>query len=649
MSKIRILSEEVFNKIAAGEVVERPASVVKELVENAIDAGARSIKINVERAGAKLISVTDDGSGMDADDALLCLEPHATSKISTAADIFSVRSLGFRGEAIPSIASVSAFTVRTRPHGSPEGCETVSRGGKVLSSKPAGCAPGTEMIVRDLFFNTPARKKFLKTPATEEKHIQETVTLLALPWPGISFELTMDGQKVFFSPGGKDVRPRIRTLLGRETEENLIPVDHKTERGFEISGLTAKHGFTRGSRREQKIFVNGRAVESLPVYRGIRDAYGGLADKGRFPPAVLFIKVDPSVVDVNVHPAKRELRFSDDNAAEEAVREAVLSALKMFMSPGAGMPSRLTIGSILSAASVSYTPKSAGPSFEQKPLFTGPSEETVRTAPQERPSSGPPPPPSPEPGPPPGSGSGKDSAAPEISRDYSAAPETASRPAPDESNRREDIAVCRTRPPETRFQGAEPELPGSGPVRVMGFLSDTYIVASSAAGLLLIDQHAAHERVLYERILKNTGSAAASQRLLFPITVELSRAETAFLLKSSKIFESLGFEVEPLSGNSVLLNAAPAAMGQNNAGGLLKDILEELQEKNAAQGKVSGSDIAAAACAAAVKANAPLTIEEARGLIRQMARCDMPYICPHGRPTVINLSLKELEKRFGRK
>ncbi|MDD2524637.1 MAG: DNA mismatch repair endonuclease MutL, partial [Endomicrobiaceae bacterium] len=328
MGKIRVLPEHVCNRIAAGEVIERPASVVKELVENALDAGALTVRVNIEKSGTKLIAVSDDGSGMDPDDALQCLEPHATSKIFTEKDILEISTFGFRGEAVPSIASIARFTIRTRQKESLEGTEVTSIGGKVVSAAPAGCAPGTEMIVKDLFFNTPARKKFLRSGPTEDSHIQESLMMLSLSNPHVSFELVMDGRKAFSSPASDTLLPRIRSFFGQEMEKGLMPLKYSAS-DIKVSGYIARHGFTRTSRREQRIFINGRPVEALPVYQGIRDGYGSLVEKGRFPPVLLFLRVDPLMIDVNVHPAKRDIRFKNPQLVSSVVSEAVRSTLRI--------------------------------------------------------------------------------------------------------------------------------------------------------------------------------------------------------------------------------------------------------------------------------------------------------------------------------
>ncbi len=617
MSVIKVLSDDISNRIAAGEVIERPASVVKELVENAIDAGADRVIVKIAKAGSKLVAVTDNGGGMDRDDALLCLEPHATSKITTADDIMAIRSLGFRGEAIPSIASVARFTVRTRRQEDMEGTEVIMEGGKLVANGPCGCAPGTEITVRDLFFNIPARKKFLRSPATEEKHIQECICLLALPYPQVTFELLFDGRRALSSPGHQDLIPRIGDFFGKNLADALLPVDYEHS-GVKVTGYTARHGFTRTSRREQRVFVNGRPVEALPVFRGIRDAYGSLVEKGRFPPTVLFIRIDPVLVDVNVHPAKREVRFRQEQIISHAVAEAIRQALhKAAPIPAPAEWNRpspdepvVPVKAILDGAVVDYNLKG----------------EDVQSMPMPRFSNrgrfpGPPPPPRP--------------ATPELGIDV---PEPVQRT----SETPEPI-------PEMPVSFAsQVEFPGSGTLTILGFLGDTYILAAAESGLIIIDQHAAHERVLYERILHGSEGQVNSQRLLLPITLELSRTESRFIAKHGNIFEQLGFEAEALSENTVMLNAIPAALSQNNAGGLFRDILSELSDSGELPKNLAPAEVAKAACGAAVKAHDKLSLAEAKSLIRQMSECDLPYSCPHGRPTIINISYKELEKRFGR-
>lgn len=619
MSKIKVLSENISNRIAAGEVIERPASVVKELVENAIDAGALNIKINIEKAGSKLIAVTDDGSGMDADDALLCLEPHATSKIHTEKDIHGVITFGFRGEAIPSVASVSRFTLRTRTEDSLEGNEVVVQGGKFIKAAPVGCAPGTEIIVRDLFFNTPARKKFLKTIPTEEKHIQETVYLLSLPYPNVSFELTMDGHRVFSSPGHDDLMPRIKSYFGKQYSDSMLPLNYSWA-GITISGFTARHGFTRNTRREQRTFVNGRAVEALAIFRGIREGYGGIVDKGRFPPCVLFIKMDPFMMDVNVHPAKREVRFRNELDIVRAISGAIRQCLRNAPGPTVTVDPSLNLKSVLQGADISYSLKLESPDFDFAP-------ETTEVAAR--------------------SETDYYTPAPEARRPQFHTPEIDLNIENQVDTQSETPAAM---PSAFSLGSNDLVFPDSGKIEIMGFVDSTYIIASSDSGLLIVDMHAAHERVLYEKILNGCQQESiAAQRLLFPVTIELSRAEAAFISKHSGIFASIGFEIEEFSSNTIMINSIPHGLKQDNISGLIHDILSELAENGSVSGKVDMNVVARSACIAAVKAHDRLTFQEARSLLHQMSACELPFSCPHGRPTIINISLKELEKRFGRK
>ena len=610
MSRIKVLSENISNRIAAGEVIERPASVVKELVENSIDSGASAIVVEIEKAGRKLIAVTDNGSGMDKDDALMCLEPHATSKIKCADDIDNIITLGFRGEAIPSIASVSHFSLTTRLHDSLEGFGVNVRGGKVLAAEPAGCAPGTRIEARELFFNVPARKKFLHADATEERHIQEILYMLSLPYPGISFELIMDGRKIFSSPAHDNLMPRIKTFFGKSYAEHMLPVNY-SDAGISVNGFVARHGLTRSSRREQRTFFNGRPVEAPPAYRGIRDGFGGLLEKGRFAPCILFIRLSPHDIDINVHPAKREVRLKNEYKVSGVITEAVRAALRQSPAPSVTLDARIPLKSLLNGAQINYEI----PTAEQADLQFD----------TDIPVSSP------------------------VYADIPAEPEEDFAPEPAKTNIQEPPFPSPEPVPSISVDNTALNLPGSGNVQILGFIDETYILGISTDGLLIIDQHAAHERVMFERLLNAARRGVASQQLLLPIALELSRAEATFVSKYSESFLKLGFEVEPLSSNTVMLNAIPGSLSQENAGGLLRDMLSELLEEGKASSKLDMEALAMASCKAAVKAHDRLTLEEARSLFRQMAECELPFSCPHGRPTIINISVRELERRFGRK
>ena len=652
MSKIRQLSDEVCNKIAAGEVVERPASIVKELVENSLDAGARKITVTIEDGGRRAISVADDGEGMDADDALLCLDPHSTSKISSEADIFDIASFGFRGEAIPSIAAVTRLTIRTRRRETPEGVEVFIAGGKAVSEKPAGCPPGTEVCARDLFFNVPARKNFLRTVATEERHIVEILSNIALAHHDVAFILKADGRILLSTPSAPSILPRISEFFGREYAGALLPFS-RTERGITVNGFIARRGFTRNSRAEQRIFVNTRPVESAPVYRAIKEACGPMLERGRFQPALIYLTMPPGSVDVNVHPTKREVRFRNEFEVIAAVRTAVSAALRTH---DAVIPVTTEAMNDPAETSARLFPDFA-PDMQTQDVAREPAQNTQPSA---------------DDAPVPASGivtsvdSLLESArvgyrvlGPMLHAPFGNAPaaqntncgaapqqEDAELPIPPEQTQnppgnepRPDFRLVAEDAPATDFGGTG--------LRLLGVLENSYIVASIPGGLVLIDQHAAHERVLFERIL-NGIDGTLSQKLLMPITIELSPADMAYVARNLHEFENIGFEIEPFGRNTIKLNSIPAAIKQENVGGFFHDMLARIGEIGAGQ-RLATDTLARAACKAAVKAHDRLSLQEAAALIEQMSHCALPYSCPHGRPTMLNISLSEIERRFGRK
>ena len=653
MSLIKVLPDQVSNKIAAGEVIERPASVVKELVENALDAHAKRIIVRVERAGQRLISVSDDGDGMDPEDARLCFEPHATSKIATEEDIFHIRSFGFRGEAMPSIASVSRMTVRTRRRESQEGFQVTINGGTPAETMPVGCAPGTETTVRDLFYNVPARRKFLRSNATEERHITEVMSLISLAHPDVAFELSLDNRKIISSGAGEDLMPRIRDIYGRDLADAMVTLDYDSGR-VRIHGCITKRGVTRPTRSEQRIFVNGRPVESLPVYRGIKDGCGPMLDKGRYHPAVIFLTLDPELVDINVHPAKREIRFRNEFEITTAVRDAVADAMNRaarsdnpFLDPGQTFPAT-------SAEPEKPRPAAFDPAeFIRRQTFAPPVEHSApilstaaanqvfqKTAEPELPPF-------------------------RLERklerimlaakvDYTPVGAAPVRSMPDLFKTIDPVRPPEPEEPDQSAEKTEPSgnpagsFPGRKGLHVLGFLENSYIIATMKETLVLIDQHAAHERVLYEQLLKRNRETL-SQKLLIPISLELSHSDCRFIEGNQEIFNALGFEIDLFGEHTVKLNAIPQALRQDNAGGVLKDILSMVTENGSFNGRTDSARLAQAACKAAVKAHDKLTMEECDALLDQMAQCDLPYCCPHGRPTIINISLNELERRFGRK
>ncbi len=634
MGKIQVMSRDLANRIAAGEVIERPASVVKELVENSIDANARRIFIQIERAGTRLIQVRDDGCGMSEEDALLSLQPHGTSKLKDISDLDNILTLGFRGEALPSIASVSRFTLKTREKDAASGTKISYAPDGSVSGEPDGSPAGTTVEVRDLFYNTPARKKFLKSPATEEHHIEEAVLTLALGHPEIGFELRIDNRVAFILAADSSLEVRIRELFGKNFAANMLKINHR-ENNLHITGFIGSPGFTRPSRKEQRIFINSRAVESPAVYRGIRDGFGTLApESGRFPPAVICLDMDPSELDVNVHPAKREVRFRSEFAVTRAVASAVGNALRGMALPVeeedfSSMPlsGKVPIDSILDAAMVHYhTKNDLQPTLESSVFeernpgentfvdnripVTESSPESEKTVPE-----------------------GEETPVAHVfqltDRDSSQAP-----------------YAPRMNIPETPVFG------GDWPETVLGVYDNTYILCAGKDALMLIDQHAAHERILFEQIVAaaEKGNVPA-QKLLLPKTLELPRSQIGYLLNHQELFAGLGFDIESAGGNTVLINSVPASFSDcRTPEEIVPEMLAELLERS--EIRHGAADLAAAAraaCKAAVKAHEAKTLPELEKLLRDLRACRQGTLCPHGRPTMITLSRLELERRFGRR
>lgn len=610
MSNIKILSEHVSNKIAAGEVIERPASVVKELIENSIDAKAKRIFISVENAGRKTIAVTDDGCGMDADDAILCFEPHATSKISREEDISNIVTMGFRGEALPSIASVSRVRLRTRKREMLEGSEVVIHGGVISSESTVGCAVGTEIIVSDLFFNIPARKKFLKSNVTEEAHVYDVIYLLALANPEISFEYKLDGKVIISTAGGDNLLARVGHFLGKQVIERSVSAKYSQD-GISVGGYISTPDLVRNSRREQRIFINRRPIRANVVYHAVKEAYGSMVMKDLYPVIILFIDLDPREVDINVHPAKYEARFRNEKLIYETVYNAIRNALQKTIKPPAAVKiQHVPISSVLNTAEVKYSDvsiKSEEPKIEPKILNAEPNKI-------------------------------------EIQQKFSNDLNKSEKPLFfDKLNNRQDQYEGQKNVSSVGFA-----LPGCDNVEFVDVLDNTYVLCKSRDGLLVVDQHAAHERILFERLLNEPNKNNLVQKLLLPITVNLNRQECNFITKYQQLFNDLGFELEVFGENTILISAIPVDFPMENISGLISDLVDELINERDFK-KYDATIIAQTACKYAVKAHDPLSSIEIKELIDNLLKCELPYSCPHGRPTIINISFKELEKRFGRK
>jgi DNA mismatch repair protein MutL len=635
MSRIHVLPTEVANRIAAGEVIERPASVVKELVENSIDAGAKRITVQSQNGGKTLIQVTDDGCGMDADDAILCLEPHSTSKIRTTEDIERITTMGFRGEAIPSIASVSRFHLQTRQAGAAAGTEVLIENGTMKEVRECGCPIGTNIRIGHLFGGLPARRKFMKSPATEDAHIQECVLMQALAHPDIGFELLMNDREVFFAAAGGDLRVRIGLLMGRDLVPNLLPVDHE-EAGVRIRGYVSRPGETRPTRRDQRVFINGRPASADLIHYAIRDAYGTLVVKGRYPVTVLYLEMDPERVDVNVHPAKREVRFREDRVVGQAVLNAVREALRQvagFATPQPGASSDDVIPGLMPPA-WPPAPRPAVPAAAPLPPSPAPAVPILPTAKKEKAT---------------------------IAGTRPRLAETAAKP---------DLPIASAKPAKPPTAPVPPPaappppglIPPAAPqrsdlaelrrLRVLGQLNETFIIAEGPGGLVLIDPNAAHQRIIFEQLLdyaKQDPARRAQQPLLLPVTTEFAPEDAALLHQNLEKFQKFGFGIEHFGGRTFLITAMPAGVPENDVQTMFHEILDDLRHSaEGSRSRVDDMRIAKTAARHAVRARQQMTAKEIQALLEALARTQMPYACPEGRPTMINLPYSELDRRFGR-
>jgi DNA mismatch repair protein MutL len=611
VSRIRVLPDILSNKIAAGEVVERPGSVVKELVENALDAGATRIVVEAEKGGRSLIRVADNGCGMDRDDALLAIERHATSKIARSEDLFSIRTLGFRGEALPSIASVSRFTLVTRSEEAVSGTEVVLEGGKLIDVADAGAPVGTMITVRDLFFNTPARRKFLKTIGTELGHIGDTLARLALGRPDVDFKWIHNGRQVKRWPTANDPFERIVDVLGRAVRPDLYPMDID-DGGLHASGWVASPRLIRPTSKGIYLFVNGRSVRDRVLQSAVFHGYRERLMKGQFPMAVCRLEVPVDQVDVNVHPTKHEVRFADARKVRSVVAAAVSTALsagdRPRWHPPAPEDSPTAADGVSEPGSTYPSPSPAG----QNPMpFAG-----YRKA---------------------ASGVGRAHASADGPTPFGSLP-----------RRRSDDSI----PPH------QPLASGSGPssagrfseLRPIGQYRRTYVLCESAGSLILIDQHAAHERVFYEQLRQRSKTTnAASQRLVVPETIETGYEDAALLEQFASEFHRLGLEVEPFGGHTVIVTAVPVLLAGGPVEPTVRELLATLANKEGGDMPDMLDDcLKIMACHGAIRARQALDAREIRRLLAQLDDCRNPSHCPHGRPTWIEWPLKDIEKAFGR-
>ncbi|HXM67371.1 MAG TPA: DNA mismatch repair endonuclease MutL [Candidatus Acidoferrum sp.] len=680
MGRIHVLSEQVANKIAAGEVVERPASVVKELLENALDAGASRIKITVEAGGKKLIQITDNGCGMVRDDAMLAFERHATSKLKDAEDLLSVSTLGFRGEALPSIASVARLRLETRDAGSASGTVIEINGGKMARVEEAGLPEGTSITVRDLFFNTPARKKFLKAESTELSHIASLVTHYALAHPEKHFELHTTSNAMLVAPPVAGYSERVYQVFGKETLDQLIavaavqalervglpqppPWRRQEEENQDDEGVGARptpgemrlHGFVskpeiqKLNRNSIYVFVNGRLIRDRLIQHGLTEAYRNIIPPSVYPVVLLFLEMPAGEVDVNVHPSKTEVRFRQSTVMHDFVRDTVRAAL-MKARPA---PQFTTEIHARATASSGLTPGA-------RDWDAGTERASHEDAGASRASYG-------NPG---CENSGYENAGSGFALQAAVPPPVSARFQFEGGIAVEaNAAIPVARGLESHFAETvpdngcggeldvaenvrgEPTLDALATLRPLGQIRNSFILAVNEDGLWIVDQHVAHERVLFERILKQRAvKKVESQRLLMPIVLELSPAQQAIFSEIAGELEHNGFEAEPFGARSVAVKVAPAGVDAAAVERMLHELLDEIsrEEQSLNLEKIRGRIAASIACHAAIKVNMPLEQNKMEWLLAELAKTDHPMACPHGRPVVLRYSVREIQRAFKR-
>jgi len=603
---IRLLSPEVASQIAAGEVVERPASVVKELVENALDAGAKSVSISIEEAGRRLIEVADDGSGIPADELALAVTRHATSKLASARELFSISTLGFRGEALASIGSVSRITITSRAVDASIGARIRVEAGQQDAVEQVGIPVGTVVQVENLFYNVPARLKFLKSDTTERRAIDTFITRYALAYPDVRFKLS-EGKKVTLQTSGDgDQRAILAMLYGVDTAKQMLEVIAEEDgpstparsalpgragsgQALKLSGFISPTSVTRSNRREMTFFINGRWVQDIPLNAALTQAYHTMLMVGRYPLATLFLEIEPGAVDVNVHPAKAEVRFREQDKVFSFVQRAVRRALLAY-APVPSLPPTSLWGS--SPATRDYPP-------------SGPRQAGL---------------------------------------DWSMAD--------DAKQMHGTAASSETEAGQSPVVGADQSTFVSMPLlRLIGQIGATYLVAEGPDGLYLIDQHAAHERVLFEKLmLQHDKRNIPSQSLLEPVSVTLPPAQATLLAGQLELLNGFGFQVEPFGPGTFQVRAMPALFSGSDAASALRALVEDFEEDETPLQAELEARLAARVCKRmAVKAGQALSGEEQRALLTDLENCDSPRTCPHGRPIMIHLSVDMLERQFGRK
>ena len=610
-SIISVLDETTANKIAAGEVVDRPSSVIKELIENAIDAGSTKIEVEIMAGGTSFMRVTDNGSGMSYEDAKLAILRHATSKIRSASDLTSIHTLGFRGEALPTIASVSKFSLTTRLKVSEFATLVEIHGGKMVDTREAGGNIGTTIKVEDLFFNTPARKKFLKTPNSEGSHINEIIVKLAISNPGIAFKFINNNKLVLSTPGNGKLFDTLKNIYGTKVSDELLPLDFADE-GIAITGFLSKPTIIRSSRQWQTFIVNGRIISSRSIAKAIDNAYHSLLPKSGYPLVVLNIAVPQQSIDVNVHPQKSEMKFEDEGRLFKAVYKTILDAIRT--------PDQLdNIAAPVKNLERHYTPMSF-------PMSHTPTQQ------QYIPSASP-------------TFAVRENAVTFAEAQTMRANEVY---LPEQSANGVVVTQSEVTLAQQQGQTVESTLVYEGVLMPMGQVDKCYIVASDGKGLYIVDQHAAHERILYDRFAKMT-EEIPSQQLLVHLFLDFDEKECNLIVDNQALFHSLGFAMEASGPATMRLKEVPADIPVGETEAVVREILEALQNLHQPTAQeIRHACLAITACRAAIKAGDLLNIRQMQILLDELTNTTLPYTCPHGRPSIIKFDSGELAKMFKR-
>lgn len=631
MSKIVILDEKTANQIAAGEVIERPASVVKEMVENSIDAGATQITVEIRNGGIAYIRVTDNGNGIEKDDLEFAFERHATSKIRRIEDLDGLSTMGFRGEALASIASVSQLEVTSKTENDTTGTTLKMEGGRVIEVSQAGSPKGTIFIVRNLFYNTPARYKFLKKDTTEAGYISDIIQRLALANPGISFKFIQNNQTQLHTPGNHDLLSVIYSVFGKDIAKSVLPVKYETE-GFILEGFIGKPEIARGNRNNQSVFLNGRYIRSKVITKALEDAYKTMLMQNKFPFCVLLLKCLPESYDVNVHPQKLEVRFVNENSVYSTIYHGVRgtllgeSEIRVFKPNTEETGMKLNVSTNIAPRVFNdikkMPPANDTPLPKQSTLFDSLPEKTIQIENKDHKISD------------------------ETVQKYDNRPQYYTDSKIIEESKVAQETMAFEEPKLTTENASLQELSDAS---IVGQAFDTYILLQGGNNLYIIDQHAAHERIRYETIKQRRAkNESFSQIILEPIIIKLTVNEYDFIMEKQAAFQSLGFEIEAFGSNTVIIRSIPDFYDSSFSISDFNEILDRWMQTGSNQSDISDEALYMISCKGALKANRTLSKEEIHGLVESLCAMENPYTCVHGRPVILTMEKKEFEKRFKR-